>query len=88
LVSACYHIPEDKIIEFCRLLVSGHHETADDPVWRLREFVNNSGVGHGGDRSTVYRKTEMAIKHFADGKTISGLSSAKTELFPIPGVDL
>lgn len=55
--------------------------------WLLARREKGQGVRSGQERFIVYKKTEIALSAFLEGKSIQrlGQMQLETELFPIPG---
>ena len=51
---------------------------ADDPAYHLWTYMQKN---NGKDTVAIYQKTLCAVRNYAEGKRISGLSPYKTDLF-------
>jgi hypothetical protein len=89
-IRAYYHYnsndDRDRLQKAITILNSGVYKSEKDTgMTRLRQWIDKYGSGRGGDdRKELYKKTELAIKHFMDEEPVLKLGTYKDELFPLP----
>ena len=80
------HVPEDRLVEFCKVIVTGMAESMDDcAAIRLREKLMNDGrTMKGGEagRATAEKLTSRAIKAFCDKERIAKLYEPQKSIYP------
>ena len=85
--ASCGHIPYETLSNFARILVSGMPEggPADVTVIRLRDRLSAAKASSGwvAQRET-YDATAYALVAFHEGRALSRIFCAPTELFPLP----
>lgn len=85
--AACGHIPYETISTFARILVSGMPENgpADVTVIRLRDRLTSAKTHTGSaSQAEAYGATSSALVAFYEGRSLSKIYCANTELFPLP----
>lgn len=81
---AFYHVDHQRLSAFVTVLhtVQATDSATDSAALLLNQYL----LAHrtlGGDTSATYRKTERAIKAFANGEALDKLYEASKELFPL-----
>ncbi|MAH32714.1 MAG: hypothetical protein CMG78_12025 [Marinobacter sp.] len=90
LLRAYYSEDHDRLSEFTVILQSGFtDEKKNTSALRLRTLLlkRKPGKMHVPQQDEVYKKTEVALKHFLDGKDIANLYATQAEgeqIFSLP----
>lgn len=88
IVRASFHVAADDLKIFCEVLMSGMPtgQDRDATVIRLRDKLLQPKSGRNGAMVTLdsYGSTTSAIKAFSEGRALSKIYPASSELFPLP----
>lgn len=94
VAKAWYHVPIDRLSQFCEVMVTGIPEdrTADVAAIRFRNYFlgldekgrQRQSADISANRREIVRKCMAAIAHFVSRQPIAKLVAASTDIYPLP----
>lgn len=91
IARAYYSQDRDRLAYFCRVLLdvsASVNLSADQPIFKLRDFMLQGAACGGSGLSESYRKCEYALVAWFNGRQLQQLREATEELFLLPGEKL